>query len=307
VVVWGRQPAPAGRPVIRLEDGFLRSVGLGADLVRPLSWVVDDTGIYYDTRHPSRLTQLLLDTDFDPALCERAARLRHSILGAGLSKYNLGGRLWQRPAAAAGRPVVLVVGQVETDAAIRHGAPGVCTNLALVQAARADRPEAWLIYKPHPDVVARLRARGAGEQDIPHHCDEVLSDVAIESLLPQVDGVQVMTSLAGFEALLRGIPLTVWGCPFYAGWGLSDDRHPQPGPRRPLTLDALVAGVLILYPRYVSRVSHAFCSPECALQELLAWRDRDRSQPVPWRQALFMRAKRAVLRAAAWWRARHPA
>mgnify|MGYP006349231059 FL=1 len=43
-----------GIPFVCLEDGFLRSVGLGKT-EPPLSIVVDDLGIYYDATHPSRL------------------------------------------------------------------------------------------------------------------------------------------------------------------------------------------------------------------------------------------------------------
>jgi capsular polysaccharide export protein len=225
-------------------------------------------------------------------------------LASGLTKYNLSGPAWQRPPASAGRPVVLVVGQVENDASLRHGAPGVRTNLGLLQAARQDQPQAWLVYKPHPDVEAGLRARGQGEADVRHFCDEIVTRTGMQQLLPQVDSVQVMTSLAGFEALLRGLPVTVWGCPFYAGWGLTIDRHPQPGARRPLRRAELVAAVLLLYPRYISRRSGGFCTPEQALSELVQWRSAHQaggqSLLQRWKQALWRR----LLAVAARWRER---
>ena len=71
-VVWGAKPAPHEHAVVRVEDGFIRSVGLGADLTRPLSWVQDDLGIYFDATRPSRLEVLLQDSDFTPALLARA-------------------------------------------------------------------------------------------------------------------------------------------------------------------------------------------------------------------------------------------
>ena len=59
VVVWGRRadrgclrPLRVELPVLQVEDGFLRSVGLGADLVDPVSWVVDHRGVY-DAIQPS--------------------------------------------------------------------------------------------------------------------------------------------------------------------------------------------------------------------------------------------------------------
>ena len=201
---------------------------------------------------------------------EIALHLRERILALGLTKYNVGQAAWRRP--ATDRPVVLVVGQVESDASIRLGAPCVRGNVALLKAVRAERPGAHLVYKPHPDVVARLREAGAGEGRAAQWCDEIVVDAPMDRVLREVDEVHVLTSLAGFEALLRGKPVVCWGAPFYAGWGLTDDRVPLPRRGRRLSLDALVAGVLLLYPTYVSRRTGCFTTAEQALEELQAWR-----------------------------------
>ncbi|MDH4390387.1 MAG: capsular polysaccharide biosynthesis protein [Aquabacterium sp.] len=298
VALWGRRTAPpqAGSTV-RLEDGFLRSVGLGADLVRPLSWAMDTRGMYYDPAEPSDLEHLLQTHDFDPALCARAAALRGRINAEGITKYNVGSGVWQRPVGA--RRVVLVVGQVESDASITHAAPGVRSNIALLQAARAAAPHAHLVYKPHPDVVARLRRAGSGEHRAASVCDELVVDVPMHLLLAQVDEVQVLTSLAGFEALLRGVAVVTHGQPFYAGWGLTQDLAPPPRRGKVLSLDALVAGALLLYPSYVSQRSGTFCTAETVLDELLAWRDSGSQRPAAWRR-LWRGTRRALWRA---WRA----
>jgi len=286
LVLWGlrrlppnaRRQAPA--QVIRLEDGFLRSVGLGADLVRPLSWVLDGQGLYYNASQPSALEQLLAQAQFPPELCERARALRERVLASGLTKYNVGQQVWQRPQTQ--RRIVLVVGQVESDAAIRHGAPQIHTNMGLLRAVRQRCPRAYLLYKPHPDVLAKLRASGQGEQQAQAWCDHIVLDVAMDQLLREVDEVHVLTSLAGFEALLRGKPVVTWGQPFYAGWGLTQDCCVQPTRRgRLLSLDELTAAVLILYPTYVSRRTGHFTTPENALDELLHWREQERKQGGP--------------------------
>ena len=64
----------AGVPYWRAEDGFVRSVGLGVTGDPPLSIVLDDLGVYYDARRPSRLEQLLATESElnDPALLARA-------------------------------------------------------------------------------------------------------------------------------------------------------------------------------------------------------------------------------------------
>ncbi|NDY91945.1 capsular polysaccharide biosynthesis protein [Ideonella livida] len=296
LVLWGLQPLPdwtQERPpasVLRLEDGFLRSVGLGADLVRPVSWVADHHGLHYDARQPSDLERLLQTHPFPPELLARAARLRERILALRLTKYNVGQGRWRRPPQA--RQVVLVVGQVESDAALRHAAPEVCTNMGLLQAVRAARPQAWVVYKPHPDVLAGLRRQGQGEDAATRWCDECLADVPMPDVLDQVDEVHVLTSLAGFEALMRGRAVVTWGQPFYAGWGLTEDRCPVGRRRRQLPLDALVAATLLLYPTYLQRDSGQFCQAERTLEDLADWARHAGGQPTP----LWRRVWRRVLR-----------
>lgn len=288
LLLWGSAPVPddvpEGTPVVRVEDGFVRSVGLGADLVRPCSWVLDGCGIYYDATRPSELERLLQAMRFTPTQLARAARLRERIVAAGLTKYNLAPEPWRRPAAA--RHVVLVAGQVETDASLAFGGASVAGNLALLRAARAQRPDSWLVYKPHPDVVAGLRRPGADEQQAAAQCDEVLAGGSMHQLAQQVDEVHVMTSLAGFEALLRGCRVVCHGWPFYAGWGLTHDLQPHPRRTRRLTLDALVAGALLEYPVYVSPRTGERCEPEQAIDELADWQRRQPAGAPPWRRWL---------------------
>lgn len=286
VVVWGLRPLPDGLDgrvrVLRLEDGFLRSVGLGADLIRPVSWVADGRGMYFDATRPSDLEVLLAETEFSPELLARAKRMRDRIVGTGLTKYNVGAADWMKP-ASAGR-IILVPGQVEKDASLAYGALGIKTNLGLLQAVRSENPDAYVIYKPHPDVVAGLRASGTAEAGATNWYDELVLDVSMGKLLSQVDEIHVLTSLAGFEALLRGKKVTCHGQPFYAGWGLTTDKLPIVRRSRRLSLDELVAGTLILYPRYMSRNAGTLIPPEDALDELLAWRDCAGSGIAWWRK-----------------------
>jgi len=260
-------------PINRVEDGFLRSVGLGAGKARPLSWVVDDLGIYYDATRPSRLEHILTHEEFEPQVLARAKTLRIAICAAGLTKYNLPGSAWQRPAEA--QQVILVAGQVEDDASIRFGSNSISSNLQLLRAVRENNPEAWILYKPHPEVLAGTRSRGNDEAQTVHWCDEVIGNTPLQQLLEVVDEVHVLTSQTGFEALLRGVPVTTYGQPFYAGWGLTRDMdmqaHVQARRSRQLSLDELVSGTLLLYPTYVSLITNRFTTPEQTLYELQNW------------------------------------
>lgn len=288
IAVWGRRPLPGDLPaeanVVRLEDGFLRSVGLGADLFRPMSWVMDRRGIYFDATQASDLEDLLQNFVGDAALLARASALRQRIVAGGLTKYNVGVSGWSPP--ANGKRVLLVPGQVESDASIEYGAPDIKSNLGLLRAVREANPDAWVIYKPHPDVAAGLRSAGEGEADAGRWCDELVTRAAMGDMLPLVDEVHVLTSLAGFEALLRGKRVVCYGMPFYAGWGVTEDKVSCTRRTRRLSLDELVAGALLLYPAYLSRVSGRFTSPERALDELMEWRHRSPRHLPYWRKCL---------------------
>ena len=60
----------------------------------------------------------------------------------------------------------------------------------------------------------------------PDAADRIVRDGDIMHWIGWADRIETMTSLAGFEALIRDKPVGVHGMPFYAGWGLTDDRHP---------------------------------------------------------------------------------
>ncbi|MGZ8370144.1 MAG: capsular polysaccharide export protein, LipB/KpsS family, partial [Caulobacteraceae bacterium] len=258
-----------GAPHIRLEDGFLRSVGLGANLELPASLVLDDQGIYYDPRTPSGLETLLQTAVFDAETLYRASALRDAIRAARVSKYNVGGGEVAELFANAGkRSKVLVPAQVEADASVLLGGGDIQTNLALLQAVRTARPDAFIVFKPHPDVEAGIRP-GAVPRGVALTLADVIAEkAAMPDLLDQVDEVHTLTSLSGFEALLRDVPVIAYGSPFYAGWGLTEDRQNFPHRSRRLSPDELVAGTLLLYPRYTHRPSDWPCEAEDVVRQL---------------------------------------
>jgi len=160
-----------------------------------------------------------------------------------------------------------VPGQVEDDASIRLGAGDVNTNRALLQAAREANPAAILIYKPHPDVEAGLR--DGAVPDAMTWADVVWAGADPIAALQAVDAVWTMTSLLGFEALIRGKDVTCTGMPFYAGWGLTDDRG-APCPRRSARPDiiGLAHAALIAYPRYFDPKTGLACPVEVTVDRL---------------------------------------
>ena len=260
-----------------MEDGFLRSVGLGSDLVRPSSLVLDTDGIYFDPTCPSTLECLLSTTAFSPTLLERAARVREKLVQARLSKYNTEPHLTFDTHAAQGRKLILVPGQVEDDASISLGCAEIRTNTALLEAVRTSNPQAYILYKPHPDVVSGNRKGKVDPATVKRLCDQVVVSISIAACLEAVDEVHTMTSLVGFEALLRRLPVVVYGRPFYAGWGLTRDQIPISRRTRRLKLDELVAGALLLYPRYYDWEAGCWTDCERAIDKLVLERHRAES------------------------------
>ncbi|EFH7310261.1 capsular polysaccharide biosynthesis protein [Escherichia coli] len=268
-VRWQQQAKQQGLPLWRMEDGFIRSSGLGSDLLAPLSLVLDKTGIYYDASRPSDLESLLNHSQLTTEQHQRAQALWQKLIASKLSKYNLGAS-WELPLSAAGKRTLLVTGQVENDASIARGTATIRTNLTLLHTVRERYPDAFIIYKPHPDVLVGNRPGHISDEEMHHLADCIALDADIIECIQQVDEVHTMTSLSGFEALMHGKKVFCYGMPFYAGWGLTTDEYCCERRQRRLTISDLLYQTLISYPTYIHPESKQCISPEMAMDWLLA-------------------------------------
>ncbi|WP_371924934.1 hypothetical protein [Endozoicomonas sp. SCSIO W0465] len=287
LLVWGRKPLPEGveagsMPVWRMEDGFIRSCGLGADLRRPASLVLDDRGIYYDATTPSRLEYLLNTFELSPEQGQRGEALVSLLIQQRISKYNLVGR-GNTPFVDArpGQRRILITGQVDSDASLKFGSPVIFRNIDLLARVRQwlddEGINAYVVYKPHPDVVQAGRQGHVPEAEALKYVDRVVTDSDIFDCISQCDELHVMTSQAGFEALLQGKTVNCWGMPFYAGWGLTHDHMAGSAidrRQRSRTLAELVYLALCEYPRYVHWQTRRFTTPERVVRELARQRAR---------------------------------
>lgn len=263
-VVWGAAEAPDG--ALRVEDGFLRSVGLGLRHTPPASLTFDDTAPYFDATRRNGFEDVVDAANFSPELTARAARLQGRILELRLSKYNLASDA-KLPTPPEGREALLVPGQVETDASIRLGGVDIKTNRALLEHSRRANPDAFIIFKPHPDVLTGLREGAVA--DAANFADHVETKASAPDCLDWADHIVTITSLMGFEALMRGKRVTTLGRPFYSGWGLTDDLAP-PKRLHNLSQEELIAAALILYPHYIDPVSRLPAPVEIVVEALAA-------------------------------------
>jgi capsular polysaccharide export protein len=284
--------ARTGRPAILLEDGFLRSVGLGKAGVPPVSIVLDDEWVYYDASRPSRLERLIAaDANCEDArgAGEALARWRETRL----SKYNLG---LDAPLPQA-RGKIVLVDQVAGDLSLA-GAGATSDILARIVATAQERGlRDRLVLRVHPDVAAGkaqgLIAPHARSLDIP----VLACDRCAPALLDEAQAIWTVSSALGFEALLRGVPVTTFAAPFYAGWGLTEDladddfaraAFARRRPRR--TLVNLFACAFLLYPRYRDPIDGQPLDFHGAVDRILEWRAREGE--VPGRSRVFFGSKR---------------
>ncbi|WP_428427374.1 capsular polysaccharide biosynthesis protein [Pararhizobium sp.] len=259
-----------GIPFRHIEDGFVRSIALGAYGSAPASLTVDSKTLYFDATKPSDLETILCTYDFasDRELMERAKLGIQLILSNRISKYNLGKNGQSSFYGAKNKKRILVVGQVETDASILMGCDRAINNNDLVRLAAVENPDAQIIYKPHPEVLHGTRPGVSNPEDVSAICDILKEDIAPADVFETVDHIYTITSLMGFEGLLRGITVTCCGSPFYAGWGATDDRQKNERRVRKLSIDEIFAASYLLYPRYFDPISGAPSSFEAVLLRL---------------------------------------
>jgi capsule polysaccharide export protein KpsC/LpsZ len=242
-------------PYYRVEDGFIRSIQLGAEKSVPLSICIDSKVLYYDATQPSDLEDLLNTYDFksDSELMERATKCISLLKDLNISKYNnVNQKNIEAIYGEKTKKRILVVGQVEDDQSIKRGCAKTLTNNDLVWIAKTENPDAEIIYKPHPDVLFGKRAMQSNPNDVKEIAKVITEPLSLTDAFETIDHVYTITSLSGFEALLRGIPVTTIGAPFYSGWGLTDDRQEVTRRKRKLTVEEIFAAAYILYPRYMN-------------------------------------------------------
>jgi len=259
--------------IYRIEDAFIRSVALGSGFAKPYSLSIDSRGIYFDPRKPSDLEYLLENHEFTEELLGRAKRVRAEVVASKFSKYNH----LEHSSIELDREkfdkVILVTGQVEDDMSIKFGAFGL-NNSDLLEMVKEKNPKAYIIYKPHPDVLSGNRL-GHISKSITDRCaNEIQTMISIDSCIAVSDEVHTLTSGAGFDALIRGKKVYTYGMPFYAGWGLTEDYRKCKRRTTVRNLNELVAATLILFPRYISPKTGKFCEVEQTLKELKEEQDR---------------------------------
>lgn len=259
-------------PIYRIEDGFIRSIGLGSSHVLPHSLCIDHKSIYFNSFHESELEHLLSNYDFDSDknFIKRSNNCLELIKKYSISKYNekrtdVASMLYGPKTTKR----VLVLGQVEDDQSLLYGCESIRTNAELVKIAYDENPTAQIIFKTHPDVLSGNRRDISSVNDIKKYAEIIPLNVSLKDALHDVDHVYTQTSLGGFEALIYGIKVTTIGAPFYSGWGITDDRLKIERRNRKLSLEKIFYAAYILYPKYYDPVNKSNSNLEDTLNRFI--------------------------------------
>ncbi|MDG2664436.1 capsular polysaccharide biosynthesis protein, partial [Vibrio parahaemolyticus] len=207
-------------PYIALEDGFLRSVGLGVEGASAASLVVDTSGIYYDARQPSDLEKLILKAN--QLTAEQLTRAR-ACIGAikekRLSKYNV-----NQSSKFGASPKVVVIDQTKGDASVEGAMADETRFVVMLKQALVDHPDDTIWLKVHPDVLSGKKQGFLFPLPVQNERIKICSDAANPwDFLESVSDLYTVSSLMGFEGLMGGVNVHCFGMPFYAGGGLTQD------------------------------------------------------------------------------------
>lgn len=261
-----------------IEDGFIRSVGLGTDFVPPLSLAVDSSGIYYNPHEPSDLVDILNNNTYTDQDIQRAQELMHKITSNNITKYNVQTKQIQSKDVSLkfktqeNQRIILVPGQVPKDASIIKACKyPVNSNYRLLKEVRESNPDAFIIFKIHPDLLVQNRSNDyMTKQEFLTHCDYIDSGTNASELIQYVDEVHTMSSQLGFEALLRNKTVHTYGSPFYAGWGLTHDALDLSNTRfKSLSIEELFLGCMVDYPVYYDNQTKSYCMLDDCLELIL--------------------------------------
>jgi lipopolysaccharide biosynthesis glycosyltransferase len=204
---------------------------------RCFGFIIDDMGSYFDARQPSRMETILNDDAFSLSAeqTQRARALIASINTRRFTKYNkyVSAKPLKR---GIEKGAIVVIDQKMGDASIEFARAETRSFQRMLSTAIAENPGRTIYLKAHPD---NLHRDASGTTLLHPRVKLIADEVSAPDLVDLASKVYVVSSQVGFEALLRGKQVVVFGLPFYAGWGLTDDRVPVPRRRQRRSIEDL--------------------------------------------------------------------
>jgi hypothetical protein len=274
-----------GKPVVIVEDGFIRSIDIGLSGTPGLSIILDEITAYYDATRPSQL-ELTFQNGRDLSATEkaRARAAIDKIVRHKVTKYNHAPR---RPVEVGRRgvPKVLVIDQRAGDQSITSGLGSTESFMRMLEDAIGRHPDCDVIIKRHPDAMSGGKI-GYFDNEMTYVPEEhrhrvFLFDEEINpySLLDIVGDVYVVTSGLGFEALMAGKRVHCYGAPFYSGWGCTRDHVTLERRSRRRSVEELFHFAYIEASRYVDPDVNRLVEVEDIVDWIVENRDKQDDAP----------------------------
>lgn len=209
-----------------IENGFLAFTGIALlDSAPSHSLLLDNKSLYFDgVNGSSTEDKILLQKKPSEKNLLLAKHCISKIVEYKLSKYNHAPTFIPK-LPGVNTEKVLIIDQRFADKSIGYARASEATFDRMLMDAYRDNPNSDIIVKVHPDALTGL-VKGHFDK-----CVEYLPRVYLYaeninpiSLLQAVDSVYVVSSQMGFEALMLGLPVYIYGNAIYGGWGLTHDR-----------------------------------------------------------------------------------
>jgi capsular polysaccharide export protein len=269
-------------PILFAEDGFLRSADTWCNSVidkrytSGISFTFSNDAHYFDATRSTLMERLLNDKTLflTKEQLNRAGKCIHYIVDNYLTKYNHQPIFTPR-IGRQDRKKVLVIDQSYGDASISQGLADDNTFSEMLECAICENPDADIIIKTHPDAMAQGTSRASGYYTSikPHdNIYTLTTPINPIALIKACDKVYVCTTQFGFEALMCGKEVHVFGMPFYAGWGLTIDAKKCERRTNKRSLAEIFYIAYIIYSHYVNPETKQPCEIEEAMEYLLSLR-----------------------------------
>ncbi|MDO6591631.1 hypothetical protein DS901_09535 [Loktanella sp. D2R18] len=280
------QSFQAGNKLILYEQGFLasshswsESFKSGKPNMACLGYVYDDIAHYFMADYPNRLiNRMNSEIELSAEEFSRASAAMTRIVEQKISKYN--SQPIVKPTMSDGYiSRVLVCDQAFADASTIYGKVTERDFEKMLWAAIHENPTSQILIKTHPDTHWE-KGKRVGYYN---HLQDVgririLRDpVNPFSLFECVDKVYVGTSQMGLEALFAGKEVICFGAPFYAGWGLTDDRQTIPHRHRKRGLEEVFYFFYIWYTLY----NVPGCATPSLVEDAIDFIDKNRPVKMP--------------------------
>jgi len=243
-----------------LEDGFIRSLGLGVEGYEAFSIVEDEKGMHYDAKKETTIENILNNYDFenDKKLLSLANDAINLIKKYKISKYNLSEMRLPENVKVKGKKV-LIIAQTAGDNSLKYGRAYEFEPKDIILSALEENPGAKIYVKIHPDVLTGKRKSSIDVELAKKHCTVITENTNPIMLLEEFDKIYTQTSQMGFEAAFLGKEVVTFGMPFYAGWGITKDKLTEKRRKRKLTPLEVFAAAYILYSKYYNPYEKREC------------------------------------------------